>query len=65
MRFEDFIEDLMKASEPLVRIMVRQTSSHDPVSILMRGVQERLQLLRSLNDPRGVYMLMPHRIGQK
>jgi protease-4 len=65
MRFEDFIEDLMKASEPLVRIMVRQTSSHDPVSILMRGVQEQLQLLRSLNDPRGVYMLMPHRIGQK
>lgn len=42
-----------------------QTEAHDPLTTQVLQFVDDTQLLRALNDPRGVYMLMPYRFVVK
>ncbi|MBW4459111.1 MAG: signal peptide peptidase SppA [Nodosilinea sp. WJT8-NPBG4] len=44
---------------------VAQTQAHDPLTAQVLQFVDDAQLLRALNDPRGVYMLMPYQFVVK
>lgn len=44
---------------------VAQTQTHDPLTAQVLKFVDDAQLLRTLNDPRGIYLLMPYRFVVK
>lgn len=57
-RFEEFLEEAMRGTEPMIR--AASASSVNPVDGLVLRFQEELRSLRRLNDPRGIYLLLPY-----
>lgn len=59
-RFEEFLEDAFKTSQPAVRLLTPRSAHADPVSAGVRRIQAELKQLSQFDDPRGIYLRLPY-----